>query len=776
MAGNARSRPITGHADSMPGNRAAARSSWMSSKRAHDVVCILPAIFLPILTALLQHFLWPFIRPFAWFLFYPSVLLASWISGVSGGILATLLSTLLVWWRFVPPEHNLLKDDPRYLMPALVFLFVGIVISFVQGRLKKTTGQVLQALDEAQNAERRLKQINRANRALSRCNQALIRAVDEDKLLTDVCDLVVKDAGYPFSWVGKALNDAAKTVKVAAKSGRNSQYIGSPGVTWGDDSLGRGPTGTSIRTRKAVIARDIMAAPEMAPWHQQAQIHGYASSIAIPLLTDGEVFGALNIYASEPDAFLQDEVTLLTELAEDLAFGISALRIKAERAKAEEQLRTLNAELEQRVTARTRDLQQAREHEFEIGSRIQQNLLLDHLPAHITGVSVAALAVPTQRIDGDFIVFTEPRGRCFDVIVGDVMGKGVPAALLGAATKSHLLKAIGRLAASSSPDELPRPENIVMRMHADIVHQLIELESFVTLSYARIDPLRSIAQLVDCGHTGMIQLHRQTGKTDLVRGDNLPLGVREEEVYQQKTFGLERGDSLFLFSDGITEARNSDGDVFGSERLRECIEAQPLLAPAAMVEAVRRALVAFCGSERLADDVTFVAICVEEIGPPTAKAVKTIGSNLCRLGEARVFTRSFCEKLPSGFLDRNSVDALELAVNEAVSNIIKHAYHGRTDRWIHLEAEAFPGRVVIRLHHRGSPFSAKPAPPPSEDAPRESGLGLYMLSRCVDEVQYFLDEQGGNCISLTKRTYPLAKAKGKRHGDSDRKLAQRDRR
>jgi sigma-B regulation protein RsbU (phosphoserine phosphatase) len=752
MAGKASARPIAGHADPQPRHRAVAKSSWLTSNRAQEVLCMLPAILSPIVTALAQHALWPMIRPFAWFLFYPSVLLGSWISGVSGGIAATLLSTLLVWWSFVPPEHTLLKDDPRYLMPALVFLIVGVLISFVQGRLKKTTVQVVKALNDTRNAERSLTQINRANRALSRCNQALIRAVDEDRLLTQVCDVVVQDAGYPFCWVGRALNDAAKTVKVVAESGRNSNYADSPGVTWADDPLGRGPTGTSIRTRKAVIARNILASPEMAPWHEQAQRHGYASSIAIPLLTDGDVFGALSIYASEPDAFLPGEVKLLTELAEDLAFGIAALRTKAQHAKAEEELRTLNAELEQRVTARTRELQRAREYEFEIGSRIQQNLLLDHLPAHIPGVSVAALTLPTQRIDGDFIIFTEPRGRTFDVIVGDVMGKGVPAALLGAATKSHLLKAIGQLSASSPPDELPKPENIVMRMHADIAHQLIELESFVTLSYVRIDPLRSVVQLVDCGHTGMIHLHEKTGKTDLLRGDNLPLGVREEELYEQKSFALERGDSLFLFSDGITEARNSYGEVFGSERLRECIEAKRLLEPAAMVEAIHLAVIAYCGSEHLADDVTFVAVCVEEIGPPMAKSVMTIGSNLCELSQARVFIRSFYEKLPSGLLSEDSAGALELAVDEATSNIIKHAYHGRPDRWIHIEAEAFPGRVVIRLHHRGSPYSAKPVSPPLVDTLRESGLGLYLLSQCVDDVQYFQDEQGGNCICLTKRT------------------------
>lgn len=873
MAGRASARVGPGIADLQSRCRAMVTQGCLRSKCAHETLRILPSILLPILTALVQHALWPIIRPFAWFLFYPSVLMSSWAGGLSGGILATLVSASIVWWAFVPPEHTFAKDEARYLISGFVFLFVGFLISFIQGRLKRTTWQMAKALNdtgiarnrlqrahdditnliehasdgifitdstvhvrqvnaaasrmlgysdqesarligqsfeafiaaadigrfwqakefllaggvqveewtllrkdgselpvemsakifpdgrwqmfarditERKAVERRLKRSDRANRALSRCNQALIRAADEEALLTRICNVVVQDAGYPFCWVGQALNDPAKTVKVVAESGQNSKYTDSPGVTWADELLGRGPTGTCIRTKKTVVARDISTTPEMEPWRDHAQMHGYASSIAIPLVTDRDVFGALNIYASEADAFFPDEVRLLTELAEDLAFGITALRTKAEHAKAETELRTLNEELEQRVTARTTELQQAREHEFEIGCRIQQTLLFDHLPSHVPGISVAALTLPTQRIDGDFVVFTEPRGRAFDVIVGDVMGKGVPAALLGAATKSHLLKAIGQLSASSLPDELPKPEHIVMRMHAEIAHQLIELESFVTLCYARVDPLKSIIQLVDCGHTGVIHLHRETGKTDLLRGDNLPLGVREDEIYVQKTFGLERGDLLFLFSDGITEARNSSGDTFGSDRLRECIEAQRQLDPEAMVEASRRAVAAYCGSERLADDATLVAVRVEETGPPIAKAVITIGSNLNQLREAREFIRSFCERLPRGLLSQESVGALELGVNEAASNIMKHAYRGQAHHWIHIEAEAFPGRVAVRLHHRGSPFSPRPVSPPSLDTVRESGLGLYMLSKCVDEVQYYQDEQAGNCICLTR--------------------------
>lgn len=405
------------------------------------------------------------------------------------------------------------------------------------------------------------------------------------------------------------------------------------------------------------------------------------------------------------------------------------------------------------ITERKRaqeELARAREQEVEIGFKIQQTLLLDQPPRDVPGVRVAALTIPSQRIDGDFYDFFKHRDDCLDVIVGDVMGKGIPAALLGAATKSHFLQALSRLLSLSAPGTLPEPKDIVTLAHSEVARQLIELESFVTVCYARFDLEKRTVDFVDCGHTATIHFRAKTGTCAMLQGPNLPLGVRECEIHEQIHVALDWGDVLLFYSDGLTETRNGAGELFGIERLAECVRINGRLEPEELIDRIREAAVAFSNSESFGDDLTCVAVRIEDRERPAFCAEIVISSNLKELARARAFVREACRNLPGPPIDENSLSQLELAITEALSNIMRHAYRGRTDQEIQVGVEAFADRVVLRLHHLGETFDPSAVAAPAFDGTQDGGFGMYIIEQSVDNVAYYRDERGRNCISMVK--------------------------
>ena len=224
-------------------------------------------------------------------------------------------------------------------------------------KLDKTYGlSIARDITERKQGENALRRANRALKALSACNAVLIHAVNEASLFGNMCRVIVEQGGYHFAWIGLVEHDAAKSVRAVAHAGFEAGYLDTtPMITWADTEAGRGPTGRAIRSGSPQAARDIRTDPHYEPWRADALKRGYASSLALPLRSGEEVFGVLAVYAAEADAFADEEVRLLSELAEDLAFGISTLKTRAERDKAvageTEQAFRLRQALEETIVA-----------------------------------------------------------------------------------------------------------------------------------------------------------------------------------------------------------------------------------------------------------------------------------------------------------------------------------------------------------------------------------------------------------------------------------------
>ncbi len=193
-------------------------------------------------------------------------------------------------------------------------------------------------ITERKKAEEKLGKLNRALIAISKSNRLQISAPDYVEYAREVCKIINQDCGYQLAWVGFAEEDKDRTVRPIAYAGFDKDYIDSLKITWADNERGQGPIGTAIRTGKPRMSRNIHADPNFEPWREQATRKGYTSSIALPLMSGGKAFGALNIYSKDPDPFTGEEVNLLTELANDFAYGITTIKLRAEKERAEEAL------------------------------------------------------------------------------------------------------------------------------------------------------------------------------------------------------------------------------------------------------------------------------------------------------------------------------------------------------------------------------------------------------------------------------------------------------
>jgi sigma-B regulation protein RsbU (phosphoserine phosphatase) len=341
-------------------------------------------------------------------------------------------------------------------------------------------------------------------------------------------------------------------------------------------ALGEGIVGTVARTRTPLWIPDAAADPRVAKQVDSATGFVTRNILCAPLLIQDRLIGVAEVMnLAHPERCGPDEVEIFASFCRQVAMAIE------------------NARLHRDLVSRERERQQ-----LEFASVIQRSFLPAHFPTCASGrFQVEAQSLPAQTVGGDFYDFPSRGGDWLAIAVGDVSGKGVPAALFMAKLLSDLRAAAQR---HCGPGEVLHALN-------DLLAGEERRGMFVTLQYLLVDSGSGRVQAANGGHLPLLHYHARSKKAtavDLPGGP--PLGILAPAAYPETILTLEPRDRLVLLTDGIPEAANPRGEAFGWNRLAAAVE-QVAEGDGPFVERVIEAVVTFTEGGPRRDDVTLLA-------------------------------------------------------------------------------------------------------------------------------------------------------------------------
>jgi sigma-B regulation protein RsbU (phosphoserine phosphatase) len=316
------------------------------------------------------------------------------------------------------------------------------------------------------------------------------------------------------------------------------------------------------------------------------------SELVVPLLLKDRCIGVFDLESPEPNAFNKKHVKLLTLLASEAAVAI-------ENARLVESIRDSEARFEK---------------ELRLAQRVQMALLPQELPKRLRGVDVAWHFDPARELGGDICDFLAPEANTLVVVLGDVSGKGVPAALYGAAIGEMVR---GRTFRRRLEKKETTPAELLAGMNR-ILHERNLEEYYCTLCYAMFEFKK---QLVTFANSGLpFPVRCVNGKAEQMQMPGTPLGSFGGSQYDNFQFPLAAGDIFVLCSDGIFEAFNEESQEFGAARVIDVIERHYTKPSKEIVSEVFNAVQSFCGDAPQSDDRTVVVVKINQLGPVSAPA------------------------------------------------------------------------------------------------------------------------------------------------------------
>lgn len=217
-----------------------------------------------------------------------------------------------------------------------VEFYLESLASSVQTGKGKSVQVIIRDITKQKKTELELRKANRALEAMSAINQTLIRAESEEQFLSESCRILCETGGYIMTWIGYIQEDTEKTVKPAAWYGVEEGYLNLVKITADDGPFSQGPVGRALKAGHSFIVHNIENEWDNKLWIEAARKRGYSSIISLPLLQDKSILGSITIYSENVNSFDKEETSLLERLADDISFGISALRSKSEKEKTEQ--------------------------------------------------------------------------------------------------------------------------------------------------------------------------------------------------------------------------------------------------------------------------------------------------------------------------------------------------------------------------------------------------------------------------------------------------------
>ena len=371
--------------------------------------------------------------------------------------------------------------------------------------------------------------------------------------------------------------------------------------------------------------------------------------------------------------------------------------------------------------------------ELSVAKNIQREMLPKTFPPDIFG-----MVEPAREVGGDLFDFFFRDGKLF-FCIGDVSGKGAPSAML-----MSVIHSLFRLVAK----RVESPALIIRELNEQICPGN-DSNMFVTFFVGVLDMYRGKLHFCNAGHDKPFLL---TSAVELLQAKaNLPLGVFSKTEFEEQSIDMAPGDSIFLYTDGLTEARNVSRAAFGRSGVEEVLNncaRTPRMTARMLVDTMSDAVHGFAGSAPQSDDLTMLLIRYEP-GEIVRDSIELVNRKE-EVAKLSGFTKAFCAALD---LDGRQASGLRLALEEAVANVICYAYPEGEEGKVSIYAESNRREVRFTVVDSGFPFDPTAALPTDTSLDAGSrqigGLGIHLTRKLMDSVSY-RREAGNNILTLTK--------------------------